>query len=126
MPNHPNRSKQRTPIGKPCEFCPVAGGCFWDCCCRKITEAAAQIVEQYSLPTIQAPSMWLIDKAAIAADIRALTLPAKSSDHQRSGFEAQIRANDYRWSEMGQQPDEAAPADRHELLRLLDKARGEA
>lgn len=35
-------------------------------------EEAAKIVERYSLPTIQAPSMWLIDKASIANDIRAL------------------------------------------------------
>jgi hypothetical protein len=33
-------------------------------------ERAAQIVERWSLPTIQTPSMWLIDKAGIAAAIR--------------------------------------------------------
>lgn len=34
-------------------------------------ERAALIVERWSLPTIQTPSMWLIDKAGIAAAIRA-------------------------------------------------------
>jgi hypothetical protein len=33
-------------------------------------ERASQIVERWSLPTIQTPSMWLIDKAGIAAAIR--------------------------------------------------------
>jgi hypothetical protein len=35
-------------------------------------ERAAREVEIWSLPTIQTPSMWLIDKAGIAAAIRAL------------------------------------------------------
>lgn len=33
-------------------------------------ERCALIVERYSLPTIQIPSMWLVDKAAIAREIR--------------------------------------------------------
>lgn len=33
-------------------------------------ERCALIVERYALPTIQTPSMWLIDKAAIARYIR--------------------------------------------------------
>jgi hypothetical protein len=39
---------------------------------KALAEDAARVVERYSLPTIQAPSMWLIDKAAIAREIRAL------------------------------------------------------
>ncbi len=39
---------------------------------QKALEEAALVVERWSLPTIQAPSMWLIDKAGIAAAIRAL------------------------------------------------------
>lgn len=34
-------------------------------------EQGAVVVERWPLPTIQTPSMWLIDKAAIAAAIRA-------------------------------------------------------
>lgn len=34
-------------------------------------ERCALVVERWSLPTIQTPSMWLIDKAGIAAAIRA-------------------------------------------------------
>ena len=34
--------------------------------------AAASVVNCWSLPTIQTPSMWLIDKAGISADILAL------------------------------------------------------
>lgn len=41
-------------------------------------ERAAQVVEQWSLPTIQTPSMWLIDKAGIAAEIRSLIPPGHS------------------------------------------------
>ena len=33
-------------------------------------ERCALIVERFSLPTIQTPSMWLVDKAAIASYIR--------------------------------------------------------
>jgi hypothetical protein len=33
-------------------------------------ERCALIVERFSLPTIQTPSMWLVDKAAIASHIR--------------------------------------------------------
>lgn len=33
-------------------------------------ERCALIVERYSLPTIQTPSMWLVDKAGIVHDIR--------------------------------------------------------
>lgn len=41
-------------------------------------QEAARVVERWSLPTIQAPSMWLIDKAGIAAEIRTLdrSMPA--------------------------------------------------
>lgn len=39
---------------------------------RDALDEAARVVEQWSLPTIQAPSMWLIDKAGIAAEIRRL------------------------------------------------------
>jgi len=39
---------------------------------REALEKAARIVENWSLPTIQAPSMWLVDKAGIAAEIRQL------------------------------------------------------
>ncbi len=35
-------------------------------------EDAARVVLNWSLPTIQAPSMWLIDKQSIAAAIRAM------------------------------------------------------
>lgn len=35
-------------------------------------EEAARVVENWSLPTIQTASMWLVDKHGIAADIRAL------------------------------------------------------
>lgn len=35
-------------------------------------EEAALIVERWSLPTIQTPSIWLVDKAGIAAEIRAM------------------------------------------------------
>lgn len=38
-------------------------------------EEAAKVVEHYSLPTIQTPSMWLVDKASIAHEIRALSKP---------------------------------------------------
>jgi hypothetical protein len=47
----------------------------------QILEEAARIVEHWSLPTIQTPSMWLVDKAGIASDIRALAL---SSHHQNT------------------------------------------
>ncbi|WP_448043784.1 hypothetical protein [Bradyrhizobium liaoningense] len=39
---------------------------------RNAIEEAALVVERWSLPTIHTPSMWLIDKAGIAAEIRAL------------------------------------------------------
>lgn len=39
-------------------------------------ETCARVVERWSLPTIQTTSMWLIDQAGIAADIRALALPS--------------------------------------------------
>jgi hypothetical protein len=42
-------------------------------------EDAALIVERWSLPTIQTPSMWLVDKAGIAFDIRALASPDTST-----------------------------------------------
>ena len=35
-------------------------------------EQAAGEVERWSLPTIQTPSMWLVDKAGIAAAIRSM------------------------------------------------------
>ncbi len=34
-------------------------------------ERCALVVERWSLPTIQTPSMWLIDKAGISAAIRS-------------------------------------------------------
>lgn len=37
---------------------------------RDERERAALIVERWSLPTIQTPSMWLIDKAGITSAIR--------------------------------------------------------
>ena len=37
-------------------------------------EAAASVVRNWSLPTIQTPSMWLIDKAGIEAEILALSV----------------------------------------------------
>lgn len=40
---------------------------------KKALEEAARVVRNWSLPTVQAPSMWLIDKEGIAAAIRALT-----------------------------------------------------
>src|SRR5579859_1934477 len=55
-------------------------------------EAAAQIVERWSLPTIQAPSMWLIDRAGIASDIRALPLPAPASEPTAEGREVYWKA----------------------------------
>jgi hypothetical protein len=39
---------------------------------RAVLEAAASVVRCWSLPTIQAPSMWLIDKAGIEAAILEL------------------------------------------------------
>jgi hypothetical protein len=39
---------------------------------ERVVEECARIVERWSLPTIQAPSMWLVDQAGIAAEIRAL------------------------------------------------------
>jgi len=35
-------------------------------------ETCARLVERWPLPAIQTPSMWLVDKANIASDIRAL------------------------------------------------------
>ena len=39
---------------------------------KQALDDAARTVLNWPLPTIQAPSMWLIDKHGIAADIRAL------------------------------------------------------
>jgi hypothetical protein len=39
---------------------------------RETIERCARIVEQWSLPTVQTASMWLVDQAGIAAEIRAL------------------------------------------------------
>lgn len=43
-------------------------------------EAAARVVERWSLPTIQTPSMWLVDKAGIAAEIRELDRSMQAID----------------------------------------------
>jgi hypothetical protein len=43
-------------------------------------QEAAMVVERWSLPTIQAPSMWLIDKAGIASEIRALDRSIQAVD----------------------------------------------
>jgi hypothetical protein len=45
-------------------------------------EACARIVERWSLPTIQTPSMWLVDKAGIAAAIRARATPAGQGEER--------------------------------------------
>ncbi|CAH1665726.1 MULTISPECIES: hypothetical protein [unclassified Chelatococcus] len=47
---------------------------------RDAKAMAASVVRQWSLPTIQTPSMWLIDKAGIEADILAIELPARNGE----------------------------------------------
>jgi hypothetical protein len=75
--------------------CAETEGKFFDCVAENIDkiisalrdrdaiiDECARIVEHWALPTIQTPSMWLVDKAGIAADIRALALsrPANNSE----------------------------------------------
>ncbi|CAH1657035.1 hypothetical protein CHELA1G11_11211 [Hyphomicrobiales bacterium] len=47
---------------------------------RDAMAMAASVVRNWSLPTIQTPSMWLIDKAGIEADILAIELPARNGE----------------------------------------------
>lgn len=47
---------------------------------NEAVQEAAKVVERWSLPTIQTPSMWLIDKAGIAAEIRALDRSMQAID----------------------------------------------
>lgn len=53
----------------------VGFGVAADAIIPQVLNEAALIVERWSLPTIQTPSMWLVDKAGIASDIRALSMP---------------------------------------------------
>lgn len=46
---------------------------------RDAKAMAASVVRKWSLPTIQTPSMWLIDKAGIEADILAIDVPERKS-----------------------------------------------
>ena len=47
---------------------------------RDALSLAASVVRNWSLPTLQTPSMWLIDKAGIEADILAIPLPARNGE----------------------------------------------
>lgn len=86
--NHLNSGHAEIIPLAPIGFPPPAAG--WD----DAIEAAKLVVERWSLPTIQTPSMWLIDKAGIVAEIEALrhnappdTGAGKSSDiNEATGY----------------------------------------
>lgn len=47
---------------------------------RDAKAMAASVVRRWALPTIQTPSMWLIDQAGIEASIMTIELPARSGE----------------------------------------------
>jgi len=60
-----------------------------------LIEECARIVENWSLPTIQTDSIWLVDKAGIAAEIRALAATSEQPATGRELLDAALKHIDF-------------------------------